>query len=135
MLDRPRDVDSGKRDLLIRLVPIMRLYASIAAFLGTLSSGSGAEGHCAFRVIVDAFELARPEALETPRCQVFDAVYCRLPILASTAFLPHMYTASFSPARHPARLAAQLLRAPPFFALSSSILATRFLNSRYWHFS
>lgn len=30
---------------------------------------------------------------------------------------------------------AQLLRAPPLASLSSSILATRFLNSRYWHFS
>ena len=29
----------------------------------------------------------------------------------------------------------QLLLAPPFSALNSSILATRFLNSSYWHFS
>ena len=29
----------------------------------------------------------------------------------------------------------QLLRAPPFASLSSFILATRFLNSSYWHFS
>jgi hypothetical protein len=29
----------------------------------------------------------------------------------------------------------QLLRAPPLAARSSFILATRFLNSRYWHFS
>lgn len=30
---------------------------------------------------------------------------------------------------------AQLLLAPPFAALSSSIFATLFLNSTYWHFS
>ena len=30
---------------------------------------------------------------------------------------------------------AQLLLAPPFEALSSSIFATLFLNSTYWHFS
>jgi hypothetical protein len=29
----------------------------------------------------------------------------------------------------------QLLLAPPFAALNSSIFATRFLNSSYWHFS
>ncbi len=33
------------------------------------------------------------------------------------------------------KISNQLLRAPPLAALSSSILAMRFLNSSYWHFS
>ena len=136
MLDGQRDADSGKNYLSIRLVPIVRLYASIAASLGTLSSGPAAGGRCAFRVVVGDFELARPGIFKNLSHQVSDAVYCRLSILASTASPPRICTrrALLPPVTRP-RLAAQLLRAPPLAALSSSILATRFLNSTYWHFS
>lgn len=47
------------------------------------------------------FELARPGIFKNLSHQVSDAVYCRLSILASTTS-QHMYTASISPARHPA---------------------------------
>jgi len=35
----------------------------------------------------------------------------------------------------PSAQTSQLLLAPPFAALNSSIFATLFLNSSYWHFS
>jgi len=37
--------------------------------------------------------------------------------------------------KHTRKEQLQLLRAPSLAARSSSILATRFLNSSYWHFS
>lgn len=51
-------------------------------------------------------------------------------IQAAAVLPPYLRRSNRSP-----RADAQLLRAPPLAALSSSILATRFLNSSYWHFS
>ena len=52
-----------------------------------------------------------------------------VPMHSNPSIPGHMYTIPFR------RRLRQLLLCPSFAALSSSIFATRFLNSSYWHFS
>lgn len=65
--------------------------------------------------------------------KTFDPMYC---CWLSPQLRSDMYTATRRFALFPSHNSwHQLLRSPSLAALSSFILATRFLNSTYWHFS